>query len=100
MTAADGPQIDIEPHTPSRLGLRPAEWLRRIRAAVLAYPRLAAGMLLTVTVLSFAELVEIIPALEPVTHNAWFPFIHETHIVMTMFMLLYIGHRVGPALCM
>src|SRR5437867_11169503 len=46
MTAADGPQIDTEPLTPSRLGLRPAEWLRRIRAAVLAYPRLAAGMLL------------------------------------------------------
>src|SRR5438445_614092 len=57
MTAADGPQIDIEPLTPSRLGLRPAEWLRRIRAAVLAYPRLAAGMLLAVTVLSFADLV-------------------------------------------
>ena len=98
MTAADGPQIDIEPLTPSRLGLRPAEWLRRIRAAVLAYPRLAAGMLLAVTVLSFADLVEIIPALEPVTHHAWFPFIHATHIVLSMFLLLYIGHRVEPAL--
>src|SRR5438552_2318912 len=55
-------------------------------------------MLLAVTVLSFADLVEIIPALEPVTHHAWFPFIHATHIVLSMILLLYIGHRVAPRL--
>lgn len=98
MSAADDLQVEIEPLTPSRSGLRPAQWVQRLRAAIFAYPRLTAGMLLAVTVFSFADLVEVIPSLAPVTHHPWFPFIHETHIVLSMILLLYIGHRVEPVL--
>jgi len=65
---------------------------------VLARPFLSAGVLLGTSVLSLGHLAESMPQLAWLVSGPFFPYFHETHDVLAIFLAIYAAYRWLPAL--
>ncbi len=76
--------------SPSPILLKDKRLTRLNRYAILA-------VFLLVTALSMGDLLEVIPYFAPFVTSPLFPFLHETHDLLALVVVLYAAHKLAPA---
>ncbi len=71
--------------------------IREIREAWKRHPTAIAGLVVIMAMLAMGELLEIIPALEPLEHHPVFPYFHDLSGLLAMVIAIYAAHLLSPA---
>lgn len=71
--------------------------VREIREAWKTRPAAIAGLVVILATLAVGELLEIIPALEPLERHSAFPYFHDLAGLLAMPIAIYAAHLLSPA---